>query len=246
MRIQCLGALLVMSAATAGAEESNEPPPRADIWDVEIGMTVTEMPAVDFIEVSCGTNGGPPSLSLNGFEEFRRCKPEDTGLYEVTFRYDDELEYWARANEYSTWIEYYAGTSLLDHPVILSILISEDDVIRGVRIVTDPRADARARQAAVRLKKQISGRFGPQPWDCIERAPEEGEKAARGLFIKELCQKPQATERADLHVMLWANWFHKAGQTMFDPHTGEQQPGYFESSTRIEIYDQAFAPSQSG
>lgn len=243
MRWFLMAAMVMAGLQAAKAQQAEETaPPRASIWDVKVGMAVDDLPGQDFIEIACGTNGGPPSLPLDSFEDFMKCKPEDTGLREVTFRYDDELEYWALANEYTTWIEFYAGTNVLDHPVILSVLISEDAVVRGVRIITDPRADPRARQAAVRLKKQLEGRFGDGPWTCRDAPPAEGEKPARGLFIKERCEKIQETGHGPVKVLLSADWYHKPGQQLFDPHTGAQQPGYFESATRVEIYDPAYSP----
>ena len=38
---------------------------------------------------------------LAGWGDFRRCRAEPSGLCEVYFRYDDELEYWAKANNFT-------------------------------------------------------------------------------------------------------------------------------------------------
>ena len=120
--VVALSILTVVSFRALAQNQQNEPdvPPRSNVWDVKIGMTSGQVPEHDFIDISCGTNGGPPSIPIGSFKNFAKCPPEGTGLHEVYFAYDDELEYWARANEYVTWIAIYTGTKVMDQPVILS------------------------------------------------------------------------------------------------------------------------------
>src|SRR5262245_27933294 len=87
---------LVLLCATFAAGPAQNRPRRMDFWDLQLGVAASAMPR-SYADYACGTAGGPPSLSLTGWQEFRRCPPEPTGLREVYFRYDDELEYWARA-----------------------------------------------------------------------------------------------------------------------------------------------------
>ena len=91
---------------------------------------------------ACGTNGGPPALPLNGWTEFRRCRAEPSGLREVYFRYDDELEYWAKANDLTAQMEQYAGTKTYGFLIVVSALIDAEGIVRGIRIVSDPRGDS--------------------------------------------------------------------------------------------------------
>ena len=67
------------------------------IWDLQLGTPVSDLPEEAFVDPACGTNGGPPGLPIGSFEQFGRCRPENSGLREIWFRYDDELEYIARA-----------------------------------------------------------------------------------------------------------------------------------------------------
>jgi hypothetical protein len=92
-----------------------------------------------FVDIACGTNGGAPSTALKSFTEFMKCKPEASGLREVYFRYDDELEYWARAMELEREIKVYRGTQMYDYPVIVSVLIDEQGIVQGRRIASDAR-----------------------------------------------------------------------------------------------------------
>ena len=234
--LACLG---VAAAITAHAQEE-QPPLRANIWDVKLGMAADQIPHRDFMDFACGTNGGPPSLPLKAFTEFNKCKPEPNGLHEVQFSYDDELEYWAKANEYVTWIERYSGPKVHDHPAILSVLIDADGIARGVRIVTDPRANPRQRKEAALLKLRLEGRFGnDEEWSCVDLPPAEGEAPVARRFIKQRCT---IDFEDDKWVRLEAHYYHKPGQSQFDPHSGQPQQGYFESTTRLEVLDRAFIP----
>jgi len=86
-------AAAVLAADGAGAQQQpNDRPGRAEVWDLKLGTPADRLPA-DFTDYACGNNGGPPSTPLNGWRDFRRCRPDGSGLREVYFRYDDELEY---------------------------------------------------------------------------------------------------------------------------------------------------------
>ena len=230
-----LGTLTAFNLSALAQNRQTEPdaPPRANIWDVRIGMTSGQIPEHDFIDISCGTNGGPPSILIDSFTNFSKCPPEGTGLHEVYFAYDDELEYWARANEYITWIAIYSGTKVMDQPVILSALFDGDGIVKGIRIISDARADPQQRLAAIVMRRRFTGRYGEEGWACEDLPPREGEKPFRRQFIKELCTK---IYKDQLRVRLESHYYQKSGQTTFDPHTGQPQQGYFESTVRLELY----------
>src|SRR4051794_40567102 len=40
--------------------------PLYSIWDVKIGDPVSQIPTMEVVDISCGTNGGPPSTKLPG------------------------------------------------------------------------------------------------------------------------------------------------------------------------------------
>src|SRR5690606_2959746 len=70
--------------------------PSYDIWQAAPGTPVTELPEQDVGEIACGTNGGPPSVTLKRFDDFATCPAEASGLHEIYFTYDDEIDYIAR------------------------------------------------------------------------------------------------------------------------------------------------------
>src|SRR5262245_5226801 len=84
-----------LSLLAAEAAVGQQRPTRLEIWDLKLGTAAADLPD-EFTDYACGTNGGPPSLAINHWRDFRRCRPEPGGLREVYFRYDDELEYWAK------------------------------------------------------------------------------------------------------------------------------------------------------
>src|SRR6266699_458166 len=72
---------LILAGAGADAAWGQQPLPR--IWDVQLGTPVSELPEEEFVDPACGTNGGPPGLRLDSFEQFDRCRPESSGLREI-------------------------------------------------------------------------------------------------------------------------------------------------------------------
>src|SRR5215831_10461563 len=89
-------ALIVIACMLGSTNASaQQRPNRLEIWDLKLGTPVADLPD-EFTDYACGTGGGPPSVALNGWRDYRRCRPEPDGLREVYFRYDDELEYWAK------------------------------------------------------------------------------------------------------------------------------------------------------
>ena len=227
--------LLVVAACLSAAPSiAAESPVRAEIWDIALGMAVDRIPHGDFIEISCGTNGGPPSVALSGFDQFAHCRAEPSGLSEVTFEYDDELEYWAKANESMTWIARYSGTRVMDQPAIVSVLLDDAGTVRGLRVVSDPRVEARERRTAILFSQLLKSRFGGDKWACLDEPLGDGETAIGTTYVKERCR--QETERGAV-LLLSTNYFRKKGQYAFDPHTGAARPGDFEASCRFEMLD---------
>ena len=101
------GAALTMLASAPGvllAQNPGERLVRHEVWDIPLGAGIADLPD-DYVDYACGTNGGPPSTPLAGWKDYRRCRPDANGLREVYFRYDDEIEYWAKANNLADQME---------------------------------------------------------------------------------------------------------------------------------------------
>ena len=230
--VAALAAVLMM----AGASTGQEAPSRRDVWELKIGKPAAEQPT-DYIDFACGTNGGPPSIPLKGFTDYARCRPEKSGLYEVYFRYDDELEYWARSLGLELETRRYRGTQIFDFPVTVSGLFDRDGILQGVRIVTDPREEIRERIEFWTLANFLRNNFGGVDWKCEDRPPAEGETPVGSHFVKRRCEKVFEGKR----LVLENRFYRRPGQVAVNPHTGEAQANSFESSTRFEYYAADFA-----
>jgi hypothetical protein len=216
---------------------------RHEIWDIPLGAAIADLPD-DFVDYACGTNGGPPSLPLAGWKDYRRCRPDANGLREVYFRYDDEIEYWAKANNLADQMEQYIGTKTYGFPVTVSALIGDNGeggrqgedqtagVVRGIRIVSDPRDPTGDRDEAYLLRNFLNARFGREGWRCEDLGPDPGETPVAGIFVKQRCEKDMD---GGVHGLLVTHYLRKPGQSQYDPHSGRETTNQFESSVRFEL-----------
>jgi hypothetical protein len=227
------GLLALAAAAPASAQEADSVY-QGDIRDIRIGLTAENFPE-GYYDPACGTNGGPPSTVLDDWTDFAMCPPEPNGLHEVYFTFDDELAQMAAADPVAgmnEWVQNWSGTVVAGFPVIISVLFDDAGVVRGIRVVTDPRAGPDARGDAYLFRIPITRRFGAGAWECVDLPLENGETPVGDLAIKERCVKhfPDRTMVAEAHL------FRRAGQRGVDP-AGNVVPADFDSSTRLEIWD---------
>ncbi len=206
--------------------------PAFSIWDVQLGMDVRAIPWQDVTAIACGTNGGPVSTPLARFEDFATCRPEATGLREVHFSYDDEMDYVARAMGIGYEV-FQDGTSVFSHAVMLSVLVDDAGIVQGFRILTDPRIPDRERRRAVTLMRNFIARFQDWALDCRHLPLAEGEMPVGNGFTKDQCDgtSPDGTAR----IRLDARYLRKAGQEAVNRETRQVNSGFFESFTRLEI-----------
>jgi hypothetical protein len=226
-----LAALLLTLLPASTPVGAQERPPRLEVWDLRLGAGVDQLPD-EFVDHACGTNGGPPSLPLNGWSDFRRCRAEPSGLREVYFRYDDELEYWAKANGLADQMEQYSGTKTYGFPVVVSALIDAQGLLGGIRIVSDPRDTSQNRDEAYLLRNFLTARFGRDNWQCQDLALEDGETPVDGVFVKQRCRK-QIDARTS--ATLATRYLRKPGQSRLDPRNGRETAGQFESTASFEL-----------
>jgi len=231
LRMRFVVCCVALTAAAAAAANAQDTPRRTEVWDLKLGTAIAALPD-DFTDYACGNNGGPPSIPLMGWGDFRRCRPDAAGLHEVYFRYDDELEYWAKANNFATEIEKYSGTKVYDFPVVLSARFDDKGVLAGLRIVSDPRDTTRDRDEAYLLRNFLTARFGRDGWDCVDAPPAEGETPVGRTFIKQHCRKMVdggAVAEIETH------FFRRKGENQYDPQSGKMTEGQFESLVRFEL-----------
>jgi len=207
--------------------------PQVDFWDLKLGEHISEQPT-EFQEYACGTNGGPPSTRLTGLQDFMICPTEETGLHEVQFRYDDMIYYWALAYDVAAIAERYRGTRVGSFDVVVSVLVDDEGIVRGLRAVTDDRASTSRRGLAYYFANAMHSALGSEGWTCVDRPVAEGEEPFGGRLVKQDCVK---TDELGSTFLTQSRLLRKPGQTYLDPATREVRTGYFESIGRAEIYD---------
>ncbi len=203
-------------------------PPK--IWDVPFGTPIAQL-GVDFVEPACGTNGGPPSIQLAGFSDFAQCPAEPDGLREIWFRYDDTIEYLARAVRNPVQAVRFNFTKIAMQPAILSFLVDDVGRIRGYRIHTDPAADPRTRYDHYTASATMRSVLGPEGWACEDLPRAAGENEIEGQFVKQRC----TLTRNDITAINETRFYLKPGQAVVDPATGKPMLNAFESAAFLGV-----------
>jgi hypothetical protein len=224
-----LSAACLLLAVEGGAAQQQSTP---KVWEIKLGTPVAELPLNEFVDPACGTNGGPPSRVLKSFADFALCPLEKaTALHEVWFRYDDELEYIARARRSEVLIRQFEANALAGQPIITSLLIDDMGRVEGYRIVNDPRASGDTRIDAYGLSDIFKG-MAPSGLKCTDLPAAEGERPIEDWFIKENCELDADGQITRIET----RYYYKPGQYAVDPNDSRLNENQFESSARLEVY----------
>lgn len=211
---------------------------RTRIWELEIGLPVEEMPAAGYFDPHCGTNGGPPSIRLDNWSDYAICPPDAvTGLHEIWFTEDDEVEYIARSFRQQTFDPGPASANVLfNHKVIYSVLVDAEGIIQGYRAFTDNRESPDVRLGAYFISTPLRNVYGFQAFACVDRPAAEGEAPVDGQYVNQLC----TANINGLRIEIESRLLRKPGQTAYDP-IGHETIGYFESTARLEVINAEIA-----
>jgi hypothetical protein len=231
-------AVLASTVAWSLIQAAQAQSPAPKIWDIKLGIPISALPLDDFVDPACGTNGGPPARVLKGFAEFAQCAVErTTGLREIWFRYDDELEYIARARRSEALVKQHRANSLAGQPIITSLLIDDGGLVQGYRIVNDPRVESATRIAAFGLADIFKGIAG-LGLQCTDLPLAEGERPIDDWYMKQVCE----STKDGRVIRIEARRYYKPGQFAVDPNDNRVTENLFESSARIEVYRPGPAP----
>ena len=227
-------ATLVLAATVSGAraQRINDVFQEPSVFDLVLGAHALEQPASQFIEFACGTDGGPRGRVLEGFYEYARCLQEPSGLREVTFRYDDEAEYIARARSQDYQISLFGGTTIYAIAVIVSGLFDELGILQGLRVVSDPLIPVAEREMAYTLGRFLKARYGLVEGDCEGLPHMPGETPVGLIFIKEACHKILAAGES---VYVETHHYRRPGQTALGIARIQTNEGQFWSEVRLEV-----------
>jgi hypothetical protein len=210
-RAAAVGALVGLSGQALAAEDPKE----GDLRDLRVGMSVEELPAHGYVGFACGSDGGEPGTPIESWQDYARCPAGDSGWHEVTFEYDEEANPWAEVSD------RFEGTTVAGHPVIPSLLIDDQGVVQGIRIVTDPDTRMYLKKKAFLMYIRIMGRYGRDGWQCIEHEPSNGRTPVGGIYIDRHCEKTFHDRKLILDTDLY--------------RTAEQTGQEFTGATRLEI-----------
>ena len=176
--------------------------------------------------------GRRPS-QLGGFSEFRRCRPEPDGLREVYFRYDDELEYWAKANNFATEIKRFSGTKIFDFPVVLSGAFRRQwhpcghPHHRATRAI--PRASARKPTCCAISSPRATAATAGTASICRPRT------ARRRCSAPSSSSAARSPSTATPSPTCRPATSARRARRRLDPRSGRQTEGQFESFVRFEL-----------
>jgi hypothetical protein len=192
------------------------------ILDLTLGASTSELPHDEFQHFACGSDGGPPLRKLAGWAEFGRCEPEADGLREIYFEYSG------------------AGDTQFDYfPIVASALFSDDGVLRGLRLATDPRPGLR-KDPLQRLRPRIEhyllrlhlmDALGLDASGCRSLPLKDGETPVMGMAERVSCEWTRGGQSIRIESIL----VRRAGQRDVDGGTGKPTEGEFESITRAEL-----------
>jgi hypothetical protein len=234
-----LGCTVVSAGAAPLVSHQTSLVPDYTIWNVKLGDPVAEIPEAAMADIACGTNGGPPSLPLRHFSDYATCPAEPSGLREIYFTLDDEEALIARANEVEA-LAYQQPTTIYAHPVTFSVLVDDEGISRGFRIITDNRASETARRAAVHLGANLESRYDDWGLDCADLDPDAGEQAVGRIFIHRLCTG--ASPNGARKVRIESVYMRRKGAQPINRESQTINTDYITSATRMELVQAPYEP----
>jgi hypothetical protein len=226
-------ALVALAIASMRAADAQAPSDSGEIHGLKLGLNAQAMTLDGWGELACGNDGGPPRQEIASWSDFKECQPETNGLREVAARFDDEDEYIAKALGEPSYAAQRTGTRVAGHPIVLSALFDDGGILRGIRMVSDPRAAPAERRMAHLLGIAVINRYGADGWTCTDLPAAEGESAVGGVFIKQRCEKTMPGRALSVET----HFLRKPGQHDVDPATHEYTQGAYESWSRFELFD---------
>jgi hypothetical protein len=177
-----VGAALALSAAAA--EEAI-----SDLRGVTIGMSVQDLPASGYRNLSCV---GAASQPLEDWSAWKSCPAGPDGLRRVHVDYDQPGQ---------------DATMVAGHPVELSVFFDDSGRLVRIQIKTQDQASLYMRKKAHLLARQAMEHYGDDGWSCRDTPPGANEEAIGTTYINETCSK--ASGRRSLDVS--SRFFRKAG-----------------------------------
>ncbi len=174
--------LLNVSASVAAESPS-------DLHDVNIGMSVQDLPASGYHNLSCiGTTNQP----VASWQEWMSCPANAEGLRGLHVEYDQPG---------------HDETLVAGHPVDLSLFFDGSARLVRIEIKTKDQTSLYMRKKAYRLGLQAKEHYGDEGWTCKQAQPGANEEAIGPTYINDTCSKTE-DNRA---IEVTNRFFHKSG-----------------------------------
>ena len=183
-RFVALGLCALLSVSGGVAAES-----LSDLHDVNIGMSVQDLPASGYHDLSCvGTTNQP----IESWHDWMSCPANAEGLRGLHVEYDQPGQ---------------DATLVAGHPVDLSLFFDGSARLVRIEIKTKDQTSFYMRKKAYRLGLQAKEHYGDEGWTCKQTQPGANEEAIGPTYINDTCSKT-----LDNRVIEVTNrFFHKSG-----------------------------------
>jgi hypothetical protein len=161
----------------------------SDLRGVNVGMSVQELPASGYRNLSCvGTTSQP----LENWSNWKSCAAGPDGLRRVHLEYDQPGQ---------------DDTLVAGHPVDLSVSFDDSGRLVRIEIKTQDHTSLYMRKKAYRLGLQAKEHYGDEGWTCKKAQPGANEEAIGPTYINDTCSKTE-DNRA---IEVTNRFFHKVG-----------------------------------
>jgi hypothetical protein len=143
----------------------------SDLHDVNIGMSVQDLPVSGYHNLSCiGTTNQP----VESWHDWMSCPANAEGLRGLHVEYDQPGQ---------------DATLVAGHPVDLSLFFDGSARLVKIEIKTKDQTSLYMRKKAYRLGLQAKEHYGDEGWTCKQAQPGANEEAIGPTYINDTCSK---------------------------------------------------------
>jgi hypothetical protein len=166
----------------------------SDLRGVNVGMSVRELPAFGYRNLSCV---GTTSQQLESWHDWMSCPANADGLRGLHVEYDQPGQ---------------DATLVAGHPVDLSVFFDGSGRVVRIEIKTQDNSSLYMRKKAYRFGHQAMEHYGEEGWTCEKAQPGANEEAIGPMYVNETCSKT-LDNRA---IEVTSRFFHKSGGSPWD------------------------------
>jgi hypothetical protein len=189
LSLTALGLCTLLGAADGVAAEDV-----SDLRGVNVGMSVQDLPAVGYHNLSCV---GATNQQVESWRDWTSCPANTDGLRGLHVEYDQPGE---------------DATLVAGHPVDLSVFFDSSARLVRIEIKTKDQSSLYMRKKAYRLGLQAKEHYGDDGWSCENAQPGANEEAIGPTYINYTCSKTTAART----IEVTSRFFHKSGGSAKD------------------------------